>query len=474
MKRLIKIDVKKWVCCIVPILVLSLFWLSSAPTGLTVQGWHTLGIFSAVILAILMQPLPSGAIMIVGLCVSIITGTFSQKQALAGFSSGIVWLIFSAYILSLSFVQTGLGRRFAFAMLSKFGGSALGMGYVLGIADLLIAPATPSVTARSGGIILPIVNSINSALGSEPGESGKKIGEYLILTCFHITPITGALFLTGMAANPLAVSLASSTLNVDIGWLEWFWAASIPLGLCFILLPALVYQLAKPTMKKTPQAKQMGKDELAKLGHMSKQEKYLVVISLLALLGWGTSLVTGLSSTTVGLTIAALIFIANVIDWKIVLKDSAAWDTLIWFGAIISLASGLSEQGVIGWMTSHLSTQFSNDNGILAFVVLGLVYVYIHYFFATATGHVAALYPMFIAIAVTAGAPPVLVAIGLGILGNLMWGLTEYGGGPGPLYYAQGFFSRPQFYRYNLYIVTVNVLITLVIGLIWWKVIGLW
>jgi DASS family divalent anion:Na+ symporter len=84
------------------------------------------------------------------------------------------------------------------------------------------------------------------------------------------------------------------------------------------------------------------------------------------------------------------------------------------------------------------------------------------------------MYPMFLATAITAGAPSVMVAICFGIFGNLMWGLTEYGGGPGPIYFAQGYYERPRFYKLNFVVVSINVLITFTVGLAWWKVIGLW
>lgn len=78
-------------------------------------------------------------------------------------------MIFSAYVLSLGFVESGLGRRIAYKMLSLFGGSSLGIAFSLGVADLILAPAMPSVTARSGGIVLPVAKSINMVLDSQPG-----------------------------------------------------------------------------------------------------------------------------------------------------------------------------------------------------------------------------------------------------------------------------------------------------------------
>ena len=74
-----------------------------------------------------------------------------------------------------------LAAEFAYKTLSLFGGSSLGIAYSLGIADLILAPAMPSVTARSGGIILPISKSIDQVLDSEPGPKQKRLGEFLIV-----------------------------------------------------------------------------------------------------------------------------------------------------------------------------------------------------------------------------------------------------------------------------------------------------
>lgn len=463
---------KQVIAAAVPIILGLAIWFTPAPQGLSLQAWHMFAIFVATIAGILTQPLPSGAVMLIAVCVTIFTKTLTEAKALSGFASGTVWLIFCAYILSLGFVTSGLGKRIAYKMLSKFGGSSLGIAYSLGVSDLIMAPAMPSVTARSGGIIFPIVRSINEVLGSGPGPSGKKIGDFLTMVCFQFTPITGAMFLTGMAANPLAASLAKSALGVEVTWVGWFTAAVVPGLVCFLLMPLLVYKILNPDLKRTPEAKEMGQRSLIEIGPMTRTEKKVAFGFALALIGWGTSLMTGLGATTVGLGLAAYLFATKAVSWKDLLKDHAAWDTVIWFGAIISLATGLSDLGFIKWMTGALGSSLTGMGAMETFIVLGLLYIYIHYLFATASGHVAALYAPFAATAIAAGAPPMMVAICFGIFSNLMWGNTEYGGGPGPIYFAQGYFERPRFYTINFFVVTFNVILTFTVGAAWWKVLG--
>ena len=83
-------------------------------------------------------------------------------------------------------------------------------------------------------------------------------------------------------------------------------------------------------------------------------------------------------------------------------------------------------------------------------------------------------YVPFAAVAIGAGAPPLMVAVCFAIFSNFMWGITEYAGGPGPIYFGQGFFERPRFYKINFILVTVSVLIVFTIGMLWWKLIGLY
>ncbi len=458
----------------IPILTLLILWFLPCPEGLNPKGWHMFAIFVSTIVGILASPVPSGAIMFISLALVIFTGTLSFSAALSGLASGTVWMIFSAYVLSLGFVQSGLGRRIAYKTLSLFGGSSLGIAYSLGIADLILAPAMPSVTARSGGIILPISKSINQVIGSTPGPSQKKLGEFLTMTCFQFTPITGALFMTGMAANPLCATLAKEGLGIEISWVGWFWAALVPAMLCFAFMPLLSYKILNPELKRTPEAKEMGQTELAKMGPMTNQEKRVAIGFILALIGWGTTMWTGYNANAIGIALAAFLFFTGAVQWKDVLADKAAWDTVVWFGVIISLASGLTSLGFIKWMSASFSSMLVGLDWMTAFLILGFAYIYLHYVFATASGHVAAMYVPFAAVAIAAGAPPMMVAICFAIFSNFMWGITEYAGGPGPIYFGQGYFERPRFYRINFIIVTSCVVVVFASGMIWWKLIGLY
>ncbi len=466
--------VKRFWRWLVPGVILVGIWILPCPEGLDPKAWHMFAIFAAMIAGILSSPIATGALLFLSLAIALFTGTINVKMALTGFSSSTVWLIFCAYTLSQGFISSGLGRRVAFTMLSKFGGSSLGVAYALGMADLCMASAMPSVTARGGGIIMPVVKSINLVMDSEPGVKGKRIGDFLMMTCFQFTPITGAIFLTGMAASSLCPVLAAENFGVQINWGNWFMAACVPGILCFILMPLLSYKILNPELKKTPEAKQMGREELVKMGPMTRREKIIAFGFISALIGWGTSLFTGINGTAVGIGLVSFLFVTNAVNWREVLNDGSTWDTVIWFGAIISLATALAQLGFLKWLSAQFAVFFVGVDPMVTMIALGAVYLYLHYMFATCAAHVVALYVPIVSIVISAGINPLFACLVFGILTNLMWGLTEYGSGPGPLYFGQGYFSRPRFYSISCVLVTMSFVVAIASGLPWWKVIGLY
>ena len=115
------------------------------------------------------------------------------------------------------FIKTGLGRRIAYVIMSQIATSSLKLGYSLAITDFIVSPATPSNTARGGGILYPIVRSLCTAFQSEPDDgTRKRIGNYLMLSTFECDCITSSLFLTSVAPNLLVAKLAKDVTGLDI------------------------------------------------------------------------------------------------------------------------------------------------------------------------------------------------------------------------------------------------------------------
>lgn len=238
-------------------------YIFPAPEGMSVIGWHLLGVYIGTILALILKAFPAPVLLLSAVAISSViigntpaetlaNGTkiaLKQSAVLDGYKSGTTWLIFAAFAMSAAFVNTGLGRRIAYKLIGLFGSSTLRLGYINAFLDLLISPAMPSTTARGGGIMAPIMSSTAASLGSTPGETSRKAGHYLLLNTYMVVKTTGYITLTGMAPNAVALELMRPIMGIDYNWTQWFLAACIPGFIALLLMPFVVYVLYKPELK---------------------------------------------------------------------------------------------------------------------------------------------------------------------------------------------------------------------------------
>ncbi len=458
----------------VTLLVGIVLWFIPEPEGVDVKAWHLLAIFVATIVGIISKPLPMGAVAMLGITVTALTGTLTIGQSLSGFGNSVIWLIVIAFFISRGFIKTGLGARIAYLFMAVAGKTSLGLAYSMVATDLVLAPAIPSNTARSGGVLFPILKSIAKSYGSEPDDgTARKIGAFLIKTSFQGTVITSAMFLTAMAANPLAAQIARD-LGVEISWGDWALAALVPGLVSLGVVPWILYKLYPPEIKETPGAAQIARDELARMGKLKTSEWFMLGTFLLLLLLWILGGELGVHSTTAAFVGLAALLVSGTLTWSDILQEKAAWNTLVWFSALVMMATYLNELGLIPWFGQTIGSAVEGVSWSVAFLILSLVYFYSHYFFASNTAHVSSMYGAFLAVAIAVGTPPMLAALVLGFFSNLFSSMTHYGTGPAPVLFGSGYVEMGMWWKLGALVSVVNIVIWLGVGGVWWKVLGVW
>ncbi|WP_312830085.1 anion permease [Pantoea anthophila] len=444
------------------------------PTGLTREAAILAGIYLAAIVGLISKPYPEPVIMLVAVALSCLAiarfddSPVKSLDVLSGYASGTTWLVFSAFTLSAAFVTTGLGRRLAYGFILKFGSTTLRLGYVTALLDVILAPATPSNTARAGGVVFPIINSIALVLGSTPGETPRKAGRFLMVNVYMVTKTTSYMFLTAFAGNALALQLISDIFHIQISWGGWA-LAGVPLGLLMLaLIPFLTYKIVRPELKKLDNV-HIATAGLQALGPMSPKEKGLIVVFIAALLGWIFSRHLGLNESAVAVIamVAALIF--NIISWNDVLQNKGGWNTLIWYGGIIGLSTTLSKEGIFHWlaevMSVHLNFLGPENSTIIIIVLLSLA---VRYLFASGGAYVAAMVPVLATVGLVTGAAPVLLALAILFSNSYGGSLTHYGGAAGPIIFAAGYNDIKSWWITGTVITLLTFILHMLIGLPWW------
>jgi L-tartrate/succinate antiporter len=399
------------------------------------------------------EPIPGAALGLIGVIMAAVLGLVrptpaeATSWALSGFANSTVWLIFAAYMFALGYSETGLGRRIALHLIRRMGQRTLGLAYAISLADLAIAPFTGSATARTGGTIYPIIRNIPALYGSQPHDgTARRIGAYILYTALAASMVTSSMFITALAPNALAISLISKTMNVNIPWMTWF-TGFVPVGITlFLTVPLLIYGIYPPEIKRAPEAPRWATDQLRDMGPISRSEVTLLLLVTTALGLWigATHIV---EASMVAVLIVVLMVVLRVLSWDQVVGHAQAWNVLVWFATLVTLATGLTETKFIDWLGRSIAPAFSGLG--LYTTIVGMVgtFFFMHYFFASITAHTTALLPVFLAVAVDIpGVSPIgwalLLAYPLGLLGIL----TTYTSGQAALYYGSGFFTRREFW----------------------------
>ncbi|WP_419771246.1 MAG: DASS family sodium-coupled anion symporter [Candidatus Marinarcus sp.] len=438
---------------VLPILVLVVFWFIPGPAGLSVEAWHFLAVFFAVVVGLIVEPVPAALVGFAGISLVAVLGLVGNAKAsiswaLSGFSNTVIWLIFAAFMFALGYKKTGLGKRISLIMIKYMGKSSLGLGYAVAFSDLILAPFMPSNTARSAGTIYPVASNIPLIFGSTPENEPRKLGAYISWVAIATTCVTSSMFLTALAPNLLAVDLINQGTGNLITWSAW---ASIMLPLMiplFLLTPWLVYVVYPPTQKTSPEAPAWAAEELKKLGAITAKEILMASLAVIALLLWIFGSKFGIHSTTAAISVVSIMVLANVITWDDVISNKAAFNVLIWFASLVAMAAGLKKVGVLTWIGNSAETHLATMSPTMLILSMLVLFFLLHYFFASTTAHTTALMPIFIAIAMKLMTPEQLVPFSILLAGSLgvMGIITPYATGPSPMWYGAGYITQARWW----------------------------
>ncbi|QDU56293.1 DASS family sodium-coupled anion symporter [Aeoliella mucimassa] len=522
------------------LIVGAVMWFMPAPEGLNPAAWRTFAVFVATILSFLLRPLPMGASVLLGMLVLAGTGTIattaqddwmiklglhednlvqvsrspsqpatlveyhpnydtkiliretlvdktykqraqeSLEAVLSGFGHTTVWLVVAAFFISGAMIQSGLGRRIALMMVAKLGNTTLGLGYALAAAELVLAPFVPSNTARGGGLMMPIVDSMSKVLGSTPNESPRRAGEYLVLCGAHLNLITAAMFLTGMAANPLVSKAASDILQVEFGWGMWLKGSIVPGLISLGVVPWVLYRLAPPQLSDSHAAQEAVANELNEMGKWSRHQIIMGSVLMVMLFLWATGpiqeLLLGgkLHATWVAMSGVLTLVVAGVLPYEKVTGNSSAWDTLLWLGGLVAMADALKATHFVDWFAEQVQANLGGITGIMAAVLLAVIYFYSMYGFSMLTGHILAFTGVFFAVAGDMSVPPLVMIALVAYFSNLCGCTTNYSTGPVVIYFGQGYVPIRRWFWIGFVMSLLHLLVWLGPGLLWWKLLGWW
>ena len=472
-------------------IALLIWFVIPVPEGVTPNAWHLLALFVGTIAAIIGKAMPIGALSMIAVALVAVTGVTNDKpsgaiaDALSSFSNSLIWLIGVSIMISRGIIKTGLGARIGYLFIAVWGKKTIGIAYSLALSELILAPVTPSNTARGGRLIHARKRAMAGSCVEHAGRGTQDSkGRYLALTNYHANPITSAMFITATAPNPLVVKLIADVTGaqIQLSWGTWALAMLLPGLVALAVMPLIVYMLYPPEIKSTPNAAQFARERLQQLGPITRGEMIMLGVFAILLVLWAgiPAMLLGagwaVDATTTAFIGLALCLITGVLTWDDVIKEKSAWDTIVWFGALVMMATFLNKLGLITWFAKSIETGIGSLGlgWMGASALLMLAYLYAHYAFASTTAHITAMFAAFYGAGLALGAPAFPFALMMAAASNIMMTLTHYATGTSPVIFGSGYATLGEWWKTGAVMSVVLIVIWLVVGTTWWRVLGYW
>jgi DASS family divalent anion:Na+ symporter len=441
-------------------------WFAPVPAGLTAPAWHLFAVFISAIACVLLNAFPLVTAAMIAVGVVVLTGTITPAQAFSGFANSSVLLVVIAFIVAQAVVKSGLGRRISLLMVSRFGGSPLGLAYSIVLTDAAIAPAFPSNTAR-GGVLYPIVLSVSKGAGSEPGDpERRRLGGYLMFCTMASLAVSSALWMTATSCNPIGVQIAHDA-GVEIGFTSWLLASSVPTLVAIVMLPLLVSKIFPPRVAATPEAPAAACKDLAGMGSMSREELVTAATFALMVAGWVFGSKLNLNATSVAFLGFGVLMVGRVLTLDDIAEQGETLGTFLWLAVLFALSAQLNELGFMSYVGERLANRLGGLSWPVLYVTLVGLYVGIHYLFVSQTSQLLALFGVFLDVGMRGGVPAPLMAYALLFASSYFSVITPQGGSQNIIFAASGYLTQGELYKLGFITTLAFTAVYLLVGTPW-------
>lgn len=397
--------------------VLMLFYSIPTPDGITFEGKMSLGIFFFALILWISESLPNYATSMLAIALLSVLGGWAEKEALGTLGYGVIWLMVSAFIITSGMEKSGLAKRIALAIITRFGKTWQSILMSLMAANFTIAFIIPSTTARAA-MLLPIVLLIAKAYNVEKGN--KNLGKLLAIQGLQANNISTSAIVTATAPQILAIGLLKEFTGSEVSWGEWF-IASAPIAVLTLIasfiIGLLLFRPKTDAKAGGDEIKQIQK-QYNDLGKVTLDEKKAAGIFLLTITLWATDKwhldIFGFqfSLVMVAIIAASMFFMPyiGILTWK---EAKIPWNLMIFAAGAYACGVSLSETGVATWALSGLFSSLGVQH--MSFTMLYGVVIAIssfsHFVFTSKTVRTIILIPTLIGLAETAGVSPLMLAL---------------------------------------------------------------
>ena len=380
--------------------------LLPAPAALTRNAMVYLGVLVATVILLIAQAFPDYVIVLAGLGVLALVGTFfpegtpfSFNALFAPFGQSTYWLILFAFALNTALNATGLLKRILPRCYRLFPRSYFGRVLFLTVTSTLICPLVPSTNAKAS-LLAPAAETTSRHFGFEKNSRG---AAGLFAAMLIPATVTAQAFFSGSGTVYIALGLMNAT--EDYSWFSWLNMTWLWLVLTTVLCVVAILLIYRPE-HKTP----LGNSDLETVKTpMSRQEIAAAIILVATFLLWGTQSLHGVSYVLVALFSFVAMCLTGVFKKEHLSK--LPWGMLTFIGGLLSIASLMGTLGVKDWLVEVLGPVIAPFTGsVYIFIPFVCILTYLSRFvIISQSTNYAVIYLALAPFAETVGMNPVVL-----------------------------------------------------------------
>jgi sodium-dependent dicarboxylate transporter 2/3/5 len=312
-----------------------------------------------------------------------LSGGMSLNETSSAYGHKYIFLYIGGFILAIAIERWNLHKRIALNIIKTIGSDQrkIILGFMLATAFLSMWISNTATAI----MMLPIGMAISIRLKDKPDTIKNEhlnFGKALMIAIAYSASIGGIATLIGTAPNLVLAGIIEEIYQIEISFSQWI-VVGLPISLillicCWYYLTYIAFDFKKSTF---PGGDSLIKEQLQKLGKLSKEERRVLLIFSITAISWIcrpiflAKLIPGLDDTIIAIIAAMLLFIipndqsdkGKLLNWEEAVK--LPWGILLLFGGGLAIANGFKVSGLAEWIGLQLSA-LQGLNVFLLLVVL--------------------------------------------------------------------------------------------------------
>ncbi|WP_281863540.1 SLC13 family permease [Planomicrobium okeanokoites] len=316
---------------------------------------------------------------------------FSYEETLSYIGSDIVWLLFSTFFISHSFINTGLASRVSLAVLKMSKGSSRSLILISYVLMFLLSLMIPSNVGK-GSLVSSVFDDLLKNV-RKIGEA-ENLGKSLFIGIAYITSISGSVVATGASSTIYTFGILNENME-GLNYVSWLLLFAPPTILFALILWLISLSVFPPEKIDSQALLQTLNKKSEEMGRLSLPEIKVIFILILILALWSTQHFHNISIPLTGLLGAALTITPKIGVWTWEeAKRAIDWDMVIFFAATIMVAGMLIKTGTINLVSDFLVNNIPLEMPILVLFLLILITALIRLIFVNVLGLLTIILPL--------------------------------------------------------------------------------